>query len=91
MRLDWTDDEDTVDPVSARERLRSGEAETPPPDNRRIRRAAALLFVLAFVGVPSIGGVFLESDGRTRLLVGLILLAYTLVLGYLMARSIARR
>ncbi|MBS4100928.1 hypothetical protein [Tsukamurella paurometabola] len=89
MTAEW--DEEQTQEVSARERLRSGAVETPPPDNRRTRRAAVLLFVPAFLGAPMAAIVFLDSDPVTRRIVGLILLAYVLVLGYLMVKSIARR
>lgn len=85
------DDETRVDPVSARKRLSTGDVETPPPDNRRTRRAAAILFLLAFIGVPSVGYAFVDRQDGTSLAVGLILLAFTLVLGYLMVRTIIRR
>ncbi|CAM3236010.1 hypothetical protein [Tsukamurella hominis] len=89
MTPEW--DEKQVQEVSARERLRSGTVETPSPDNRRTRRAAVLLFVPAFLGVPAGAVVFLDSDTATRRIVGILLLAYTVVLGYLMTKSIIRR
>lgn len=85
------DDEDPVDPVSARERLRSGNAETPPPDNRMTRRAAVMLFLPAFIGVPTLAYTFLDGDPVTARIVGVVLLIYLVVLGYLMVKSIVRR
>jgi hypothetical protein len=85
------EDEITVEAVSARERLRSGAVETPPPDMRRTRRAATFLFVLAFVGAPLIGVAFLDSDPVTKTIVGLVLAAYVVIMGYLMVRTIIRR
>ncbi|CAM3696963.1 hypothetical protein ACXYTP_15535 [Tsukamurella ocularis] len=91
MNRDGNDADEPVDAVSARERLRSGTVETPAPDNRRTRRAAAILFLLAFIGVPSVGYAFVGRDDGTSLAVGLILLAFVLVLGYLMVKTILRR
>lgn len=91
MNPDMHDDDRPVDALSARERLRSGTVETPPPDNRRTRRAATILFLLAFIGVPSVGYAFVDRADWTSLAVGLILLAFILVLGYLMVKTIIRR
>ncbi|BDD82396.1 hypothetical protein TPB0596_21590 [Tsukamurella pulmonis] len=88
---DGHDDGSRANPASARERLRSGTVEAPPPDNRRTRRAATMLFLLGFIGVPLVGLGVVDSDGGTRLVVGLILLVYIVITGYLMVRTIARR
>ncbi|GAA1082526.1 hypothetical protein [Tsukamurella spumae] len=85
------DDEDPVEPASARERLRSGDAEPPPPDNRRTRRAAAIMFLPVFVGVPGLGYLFLDGDSGTARIVGILMIIYLVVLGYLMVKSIVRR
>lgn len=91
MNSDWDEGDPAAPAVSARERLRSGTVDTPPPDMRRTRRAAGMLLLLAFVGVPSIGFAFIDSDGTTQVIVGLLLLAYLAFLGYLMVRTIRRR
>ncbi|TWS22197.1 hypothetical protein FK268_20685 [Tsukamurella sputi] len=85
------DDDIPGEAVSARERLRSGNVETPPPDMRRTRRKATVLFLLAFVGAPVIGVTFLDSDPVTKTVVGLLLAAYVVIMGYLMVRTIIRR
>ncbi|KXP14349.1 hypothetical protein [Tsukamurella pseudospumae] len=84
-------DDDPVPEVSARERLRSGHAETPPPDNRRTRRAATMMFIPLFVGVPLLGYLLIDGDSTTARIVGVLLIVYLAVMGYLMVKSIVRR
>ena len=91
MTSDWNDVEPPAKEASARERLRSGAVETPPPDNRRTRRAATMMFVLVFVGLPLVGITFIDRDDGTGRLFGILLLIYLAIMGFLIVKAIIRR
>lgn len=92
--MDYIDDATGADPaeaLSARERLRTGQVDTPSPELRWVRRGAAILVLLGFVGAPLVGYAAYEKGGATSVITGLALLAYLVVMAYLMIRTIRRR